>query len=131
MVKPHVVVGQVVRLGASLRATVLVDILGENDELIRASATIDTGFTDDLTLPAGVISDLDLIQIETVEVELGSGDLQLFKTYEATIVWQGQFRVVRVHESEGLPLIGMGLLQGNDIRIQAVQGGDVSISPMA
>ena len=124
------VAGQVVRLGESLRATVLVDILGENDELIRASVTVDTGFTDELTLPANAIRDLDLKQVGTVDVELGDGDLSVFKTYEATIVWQGQFRAVRVHESEGLPLIGMGLLQGNNLQIQAIHGGDVSITPI-
>ena len=108
----------------------LVDILGENHELMRASATIDTGFTDELTLPADAIRELDLRQIGTVDVELGGGDHRIFKTYEATIVWQGQFRAVRVHESESLPLIGMGLLQGNNIQIQAIHGGDVSISPI-
>ena len=80
------VAGQVVRLGESLRATVLVDILGENDELIRASVTVDTGFTDELTLPANAIRDLDLKQVGTVDVELGDGDLSVFKSYEATIV---------------------------------------------
>ena len=124
------VAGQVVRLGTSLRATVLVDILGENDQLMRVNATIDTGFTDDLTLPAGAIRDLDLRQVGTVDVELGGGDRRIFKTYEATIVWQGQYRAVRVQESEGLPLIGMGLLEGNDLHVRAIQDGDVSIAPI-
>ena len=124
------VAGQVVRIGASLRATVLVDILGDNGELMRVNATIDTGFTDDLTLPAGAIRNLDLSQVSTVEVELGSGDLHRFNTYEATIAWQGQYRAVRVHESDGLPLLGMGLLEGNDLHVRAIQDGDVSIAPI-
>ena len=109
----------------------LVDILGENDELMRASVTIDTGFTDELTLPAGAIRDLDLRQVGTVDVELGGGDRRIFNTYEATIAWQGQLRAVRVHESEGLPLIGMALLQGNNLHIQAIHGGDVKIEPVS
>lgn len=125
------VTGQVVPLGSSLRAAVELTILGNGQSELRAFATIDTGFTDDLSLPAGAISALSLRRIGTVDVELGDGDLSVFNTYEATIVWQGLLRAVQVHESEGLPLIGMGLLQGNNLQIQAIHGGDVSITPLS
>ena len=121
------VTGRVIRLGSSLRAAVELKILGDNQSQIRAFATIDTGFTDDLSLPTNAISALGLRRIGAVEVELGGGDRRTFNAYEATIAWQGQLRAVRVHEAEGLPLIGMGLLEGNDLHVRAIQDGDVKI----
>ncbi len=125
------VTGRVIRLGSSLRAAVELAILGNSQSEIRAFATIDTGFSDDLSLPAGAICALGLPRIGTVDVELGGGDRRTFNAYEATIAWQGQSRAVRVHESNGLPLIGMGLLQGNNLHIQAIHGGDVKIEPVS
>lgn len=125
------ITGRVVRLGASIRAAVELTIFGDNGTLIRPFATIDTGFTDELTLPQDVISALGLRNIGLVEVELGGGEIRVFNTYEATIAWQGQYRAVRVYESNGLPLIGMGLLTGNDLHIRAIHGGDVRIDPVS
>jgi hypothetical protein len=43
------------------------------------------------------------------------------------VIWDGQYRTIDINESETIPLIGMQLLRGYDLRIQAVEGGSVTI----
>ncbi len=61
---------------------------------------------------------------------LGDGSLCMFNVYEASVIWDGQTRMIEVNESESEPLIGMGLLDGYELKIQAVTGGLVSITAL-
>ena len=47
--------------------------------------------------------------------------------YAARIIWDGEYRDILVNEAQTDPLIGMSLLYGYDLRIQAVEGGSVTI----
>ena len=47
--------------------------------------------------------------------------------YAARIIWDGEYRDIPVNEAQTDPLIGMSLLYGYDLRIQAVEGGSVTI----
>lgn len=44
-----------------------------------------------------------------------------------TLFWDGQERQVEVLAVEGPPLLGMTLIDGHDLRLQAVEGGLVTI----
>ncbi len=56
------------------------------------------------------------------------GDCRAFvQVYSVTIIWDGEYRVIPVNEAEIAPLVGMGLLYGYELRIQAVEGGIVTI----
>jgi hypothetical protein len=46
------------------------------------------------------------------------------------VIWDGQYREIYINESETLPLIGMQLLRGYDLRIQAIEGGLVTIEAL-
>ena len=48
----------------------------------------------------------------------------------ADVIWDGQYREVYINESETVPLIGMRLLRGYDLRIQAIEGGSVTIEAL-
>lgn len=50
--------------------------------------------------------------------------------YIAEVVWDGQYRTVDIIESETVPLIGMRLLRGYDLHIQAIEGGYVKIEAL-
>ena len=50
--------------------------------------------------------------------------------YKASIIWDGKIKVVDVASSETEPLIGMSLLYGYDLRIQAIEGGTVTIESL-
>jgi hypothetical protein len=55
-----------------------------------------------------------------------------FRTYQvSSVIWDGQYREIYVNESETFPLIGMRLLRGYDLRIQAIEGGTVAIEALS
>jgi hypothetical protein len=48
----------------------------------------------------------------------------------ATVIWDGQFQVVDVAASEAEPLMGMSLLYGFKLQVEAVEGGTVTIEAL-
>ncbi|WP_068816476.1 clan AA aspartic protease [Phormidesmis priestleyi] len=111
-------------------AIVQLAVLGENQQNQGIKAVIDTGYTGFLTLPSAVITTLDLTWYMQQEGVLGDGSMCTFNVYEALVVWDGQVRSVEINESEADPLVGMGLLEGYELKIQAVAGGLVAITAL-
>ncbi|MEM6598010.1 MAG: clan AA aspartic protease [Cyanobacteria bacterium P01_D01_bin.36] len=93
-------------------------------------AIIDTGFSGFLTLPSKVISDLGLTWKGRDIAILGDGASCIFDVYIATVIWDGQYRKIDINESETVPLIGMRLLRGYDLRIQTIEGGIVKVEAL-
>jgi clan AA aspartic protease len=90
-------------------------------------AVIDTGFNGFLTLPSNLITELDLPWSASDIVTLGDGSETLFDLYAATIIWDGQYREIDIAESETEPLIGMAMLYGYRLQIDALEGGIVKV----
>ena len=93
-------------------------------------AVIDTGFSGFLTLPPNVIAALDLTWKGRDVATLGDGTSCIFDVYIATVIWDGQYRIIDINESETVSLIGMRLLRGYDLRIQTIEGGTVAIEAL-
>jgi clan AA aspartic protease len=93
-------------------------------------AVIDTGFSGFLTLPSDIIATLGLSWEGRDVATLGDGTSCTFDVYLAIVIWDGQYREVYVNESETVPLIGMKLLRGYDLRIQTIEGGSVAIEAL-
>jgi len=93
-------------------------------------AVIDTGFNGFLTLPPTLVATLGLPWLCGQEGQLADGSVQAFDVYVATVDWDGQPRSVEVDAAEAQPLIGMGLMQGSELRIQVRPGGSVTIEGM-
>jgi clan AA aspartic protease len=91
---------------------------------------IDTGFSGFLTLPIDIISALGLSWEGRDIATLGDGTSCTFEVYLAVVIWDGQYREIYVNESETVPLIGMRLLRGYDLRIQTIEGGTVAIEAL-
>jgi clan AA aspartic protease len=102
-------------------------VLRNIDIIQSVNAVIDTGFSVFLTLPSGIIAALDLTWKGRDVATLGYGTSCIFEVYIATIIWDGEYRVIDINESETVPLIGMRLLRGYDLRIQAIEGGTVTV----
>jgi Fe2+ transport system protein FeoA len=47
--------------------------------------------------------------------------------YEASVIWDGHIKIIEINESETDPLVGMGLLEGYEVNIQAISGGTVRV----
>jgi clan AA aspartic protease len=90
-------------------------------------AVIDTGFNGFLTLPSTLITELDLPWSASDIVTLGDGSETLFDLYAAAIIWDGQYREIDIAESETEPLIGMAMLYGYRLQIDALEGGIVKV----
>ena len=93
-------------------------------------AVIDTGFSGFLTLPSDAISTLELSWEGRDVATLGDGTSCTFEVYLGLVIWDGQYREVYINESETVPLIGMRLLRGYDLRIQTIEGGIVTIEAL-
>jgi clan AA aspartic protease len=109
----------------------ILPIVVKNDSRTQLiDAVIDTGFSGFLTLPSMTIAALDLTWKGRDSATLGDGTFCIFEVYIAIVIWDGQYRTIDINESETMPLIGMQLLRGYDLRIQAIEGGAVTIEAL-
>jgi clan AA aspartic protease len=106
-------------------------VVKNNTKTQFIDAVIDTGFSGFLTLPSGIITALDSTWKGRDVATLGDGTSCIFDVYIADIIWDGQYRTIDINESETVPLIGMRLLRGYDLRIQTIEGGDVTIQELS
>jgi clan AA aspartic protease len=102
----------------------------DNKPTQLVEALIDTGFTGFLSLPLSMIESLGLPWIFSDSVTLGDDREVIFQMYRATAIWDEQFKVVDVAASESEPLLGMSLLYGFKLQVEAVERGTVSIEAM-
>jgi clan AA aspartic protease len=93
-------------------------------------AVIDTGFTGFLTLPLVVISNLNLRLYSREEGTLGDGSTCIFDVYSGFVLWDGKFRRIDVNAAETEPLVGMSLLYGYRIQLDAIEGGMITIQSL-
>ena len=118
-------------VNANREAIIQIAVLGENQPNQGIKAVIDTGYTGFLTLPSDIIETLDLVWYMQQEGILGDGSVCMFDVYEASIVWDGQVRTVEINGSDTDPLVGMGLLEGYELKIQGLAGGLVTIAALS
>jgi clan AA aspartic protease len=109
---------------------ILPVVVKSNTTTQLVDAVIDTGFSGFLTLPAHVVTALDLIWKGRDVATLGDGTSCVFDVYISIVIWDGQYRTIDINESETVPLIGMRLLRGYDLRIQTIEGGTVAIAAL-
>lgn len=109
----------------------MISVAIRNVDIMKSvDAVIDTGFSGFLTLPSGIIAELDLTWKGRDVATLGDGTSCIFEVYIASVIWDGEYRAIDINESETVPLIGMRLLRGYDLRIQAIEGGLVTIEAL-
>jgi clan AA aspartic protease len=89
---------------------------------------IDTGFNGFLTLPPALVAALGLSWLCRQQGQLADGSILPFDVYVATVDWDGQPRSVEVEAADAQPLLGMALLQGSELRIEARLSGPVTIT---
>lgn len=102
---------------------------GETSER-RVEAVIDTGFNGELTLPSGEIRRLGYPRVGTVDAELADGTTVETDYFAGRLLWHGEVREANVLAAEGAPLVGMGLLSGSRLTVEAAPGGAVGIEEM-
>ncbi len=118
------------RVNESCEATLPL-VIKNNAITQLVDAVIDTGFSGFLTLPTDIISTLGFSWEGRDVATLGDGTSCTFEVYIGLVIWDGQYREIYINESETVPLIGMRLLRGYDLRIQTIEGGSVEIEPLS
>lgn len=108
-------------------AIVRLVVVGSGGQEEQIEAVLDTGYTGSLTLPSAVVSALELPFRGRGSVVLGDGSESEFDIHEATITWAGQERRVAIDVAETDPLLGIGLLLGNELTVQVIAGGTVAL----
>ena len=112
--------------GAPLVVVSVANIL-DLTQTLDVEALLDTGFTAYLTLPSQTISELGLPRLGTRSARLANGEIEEFDVYAGRVSWNGHGRNLPIMVSESEPLLGMALLWGKRITIEAWEDGDVVV----
>ncbi|HEX8692824.1 MAG TPA: hypothetical protein VF746_10415 [Longimicrobium sp.] len=117
-------------VNAKREAVVDLTVSGPAGLAERLAFVVDTGFDSDVTLPAATVAAMGLRLVAAGRAVLGDGSLTYYDICEAEVVWGNASRQVLVDVAETESLLGMGLLEGHELRIEAVRGGRVRITPL-
>lgn len=120
-------VGTVQLVRGRLRPIVRVLVLGQNSASWLCRATVDTGFSEHLTLPGDVIDYLGLQPAGSTLSRLANDKIQRFELYHAEIFFGDRFWNIQVHRTETESLMGMSILSDNILTIDARQGGTIQM----
>lgn len=115
---------------ANSEATVEVEIAGFNGNSHRIKVVIDTGYNGDLTLSEAIIASLDLPFAGPRRARLADGGEIILRSFAALLDWHGVPMRIVATQTEGKSLLGMALLSGCRLTIDAVEGGSVSIETL-
>mgnify|MGYP003335269053 CR=1 FL=1 len=112
-------------------ATIQLVVGNVDSQRQMIDAVIDTGFTGFLTLPSSVLADLNLRAYRREEGILGDGSTCVFDVYRGLVIWDGELRRIDINESDTEPLVGMSLLYGYRMQLDAIEGGTVTIQALS
>ena len=118
-------------VNASREAAIHLSLQGPDGREQKIEAVVDTGFNGFLTLPPTVLSALGCPQIGRGRAVMANGHSELFDVYEVTLIWDGQPRTVETDAADTDALIGMSLIYGYELRIQALDGGRVTLETLS
>jgi predicted aspartyl protease len=80
-----------------------------------------------LTLSRDAVNALSLQSAGDAQLTLADGQAVTLELFLANIIWHGQPRDVVAIQTEDETLIGMALLEGNRLTIDAWDGGNVTV----
>ena len=110
-----------------LEPRLAVSVMDAVGELQQFQVVLDTGFTGWLMLPEADINRLGLVSEGRHRGIMASGNEEEFEYYETQVSWHGQLSEIEVFESIDQPLLGMKLLEGSLVTVDAREGGTVII----
>jgi clan AA aspartic protease len=115
---------------ADREAIIQLTIYGRAGAVTGIDAVIDTGYDGRLTLPMSLIGSVHLAFRRHGSAILANGSVVAFDAYDAVIEWDGAPRSIVVDAADSDPLVGMALLDGYELTIQAVVEGAVTIKAL-
>ena len=117
-------------VNGNLEATIRLLLRGPGGQEQEIDAVIDTGFNGFLTLSPALVRQLSLPHLGQSRALLADGQEELLDLYEVTLLWDGQWRGVETDATDTGAVVGMALLYGYSVSIEAVEGGQVVIAAL-
>ncbi len=111
-------------------ATIHLRLHGPAGQEQIVEAIIDTGFNGFLTLSPALVHRLGLLRLGRGRAILANGQEEVFDVYEVDVWWDSQWRTVETEAAETDALVGMAMLRGYSIYVEAIAGGRVIIEPL-
>ena len=118
------------KVSGDQQALVTVDIMDGEGYFQPLGVVLDTGFTGYLTLPSESIQELGIPSVGRRTFELANGELFEFEAYLAAVSWHGRLSDALVLKSDSAPLLGMTLLWGSRVTVDALTDGEVTIEEL-
>jgi clan AA aspartic protease len=117
------------RVNENLEAVISLSVVKTNNDIREIEAVVDTGYSGYFSLSFELISELNLSRIGQAQLTLADGTIINSNVYEATILWEGQPRIIQVDAFESSILVGMSLLKNCDFNMRVAVNSPVSIIP--
>ncbi len=115
-------------INSKLEAIIALTILAKDGETKEFEALVDTGYTEFITLPQSILTELNLEIFASGRLTMADGHAVDVDLFQATILWDGQPRTIEVDALESEILIGMSLLEGYDLHVHTIADGQVTIN---
>ena len=119
------------KVNVNQQALINVDFMDGEGRPRPLEVILDTGFTGYLSLPRESINQLGLSSVGQRTFELANGELFEFQVYLGSVSWHGRPSDVLILESDSVPLLGMTLLWGSRVTMDALDGGEVTIEELS
>lgn len=103
---------------------------GQDGLVSVVDALVDTGYSGEISLPISVAKRLGSIRGLGGRIVLADGTSIPYDSYNVDFEWLGRDRRVAASAMGDDVVIGMGLLSGHALMIEATVGGAVSIVPL-
>ena len=110
-----------------LEPQISVSVMDADGELQQFQVVLDTGFTGWLMLPEADINKLGLVRKGRHRGILASGNDEEFEYYETQVSWHDRLHEIEVFQSIDQALLGMEMLEGSRVSVEAWDGGNVII----
>ena len=117
-------------VNADFEPIIALSVCSSSGQAYTQDAIIDTGFNGWLSLSPDLITELGITWKRRGQAVLGDGSECIFNVYEAVVVWDGISLLIPIDEADSEPLIGMSLMEGYLLTIEAIEGGQVELNKL-
>lgn len=92
---------------------------------------VDTGFDGELALPGALVRDLERVYAGDRPIQLADGSERARPAFQISLAWdEEEDRPTEVLVLDGVPLLGVNLLEGSLLQAEMTSGGQVQIEPL-
>ena len=116
-------------VNAAYEAVVTIPLQAPEGRTQDIEAVVDTGYSGFLTLPPGLVAQLQLPFAYMSRAFLANDAEVRFAVHDATVLWDGRPRQIKADATGSTPLVGMLLLDGHRVCVDVEDGGRVVIEP--